>query len=72
MCPQWPPPMTKKNVTFKIRVNEQLKKEFLDICSEMDVPAAQVVREFMKNHVENDKNLKQQDLFDNVKSSNRT
>ena len=70
MFPQWGPPVTKKNVAFKIRVNEQLKKEFLDICSEMDIPAAQVVRELMRKHVEKYKNLRQQDLFDTTPSSN--
>lgn len=56
--------MAKKNVAFKIRVDEQLKQEFLNICSEMDVPAAQVIRGLMREHIDTHKNTKQQDLFE--------
>ena len=56
--------MAKKNVAFKIRVDEELKKAFLEVCSEMDIPAAQVVRGFMKQHVDKYNNEKQPALFE--------
>ena len=43
--------MARKNVAFKIRIDEGLRRAFVDACQADDRPAAQVVREFMRNFV---------------------
>ena len=56
--------MVRKDVAFKIRIEENLRRAFVDVCRDEDRPAAQVVREFMREYVQK-KDLKiQQSLFD--------
>ena len=56
--------MVRKDVAFKIRIEEDLRRAFVDVCRDEDRPAAQVVREFMREYVQK-KDLKiQQSLFD--------
>lgn len=43
--------MTRKDVAFKIRIDEELRRAFVEACREQDRPAAQVVREFMRRYV---------------------
>ena len=43
--------MARKDVAFKIRIDEELRRAFVDACQAEDRPAAQVVREFMRNYV---------------------
>ena len=43
--------MARKNVAFKIRIDKGLRCAFVDACQADDQPAAQVVREFMRNFV---------------------
>ena len=58
------PGMVRKDVAFKIRIEEDLRRAFVDVCRDEDRPAAQVVREFMREYVQK-KDLKiQQSLFD--------
>lgn len=40
-----------KDVGLRIRVQRQLRDEFLQICHAEDRPAAQVLREFMREYV---------------------
>lgn len=40
-----------KDVGLRIRVQRQLRDEFLQICHAQDKPAAQVLREFMREYV---------------------
>lgn len=47
--------MARKDVAFKIRIDEALRRAFLEACREEDRPAAQVVREFMRRYVAGDK-----------------
>ena len=55
-----------KNSQFRIRVDENLRQNFLDTCREIDRPASQVLREFMKQFVEEQGNGAQTDLFKNL------
>lgn len=41
-----------KNAGFRIRVEDQLRARFIEACKRKDVPAAQVVREFMRTYIE--------------------
>ena len=43
--------MVRKDVAFKIRIDEELRRTFVEACQAEDRPAAQVVREFMRGYV---------------------
>lgn len=43
--------MARKDVAFKIRIDEELRRAFVEACQAEDRPAAQVMREFMRNYV---------------------
>lgn len=43
--------MTGKDVGLRIRVERNLREEFLEACRAQDRPAAQVIREFMRAYV---------------------
>ena len=55
--------MRKKNVAFKIRIEEELRREFVDTCNADDLTAAQVVRRFMRGYIERHKSALQGNLF---------
>jgi predicted transcriptional regulator len=40
-----------KDSGFRIRVQRELREKFLEICREQDKPAAQVLREYMRDYV---------------------
>jgi len=44
-------PMATKDVGLRIRISRDLREEFLDVCSDQDKPAAQILREFMRGYV---------------------
>lgn len=41
-----------KDSGLRIRVERQLREKFLELCREQDRPASQVIREFMRDYVE--------------------
>lgn len=41
-----------KDVGLRIRVQRDLREQFLKVCRAQDKPAAQVLREFMRVYVE--------------------
>ena len=43
--------MAAKNAGLRIRVERALRDKFLEACRAEDKPAAQVIREFMREHV---------------------
>lgn len=42
----------KKDSGFRIRVQRELRDRFLEVCRAQDKPAAQVLRQFMRDYVE--------------------
>ena len=44
--------MKVKDSGFRIRVSRELRDTFVATCREQDKPAAQVLREFMREYVE--------------------
>jgi len=40
-----------KDVGLRIRIQRDLREQFLDACRAQDKPAAQVLREFMREYV---------------------
>ncbi len=44
-----------KDVGLRIRIQKELREQFLEVCRAQDKPAAQVLREFMREYLqEND------------------
>ncbi|MEJ8472856.1 hypothetical protein [Roseibium algae] len=43
--------MKEKDAGMRIRVERELRDEFLTTCREQDRPAAQVIREFMRDYI---------------------
>ena len=41
-----------KNAGSRIRVQHDLRSKFLEVCRVQDKPAAQVIREFMREYVD--------------------
>ena len=56
--------MAIKNAGLRIRVERSLRDEFLDACRAEDKPAAQVIREFMREYVAKHQSEAQGSLFD--------
>jgi antitoxin component of RelBE/YafQ-DinJ toxin-antitoxin module len=40
-----------KNAAIRIRVEPELHRKFLDACKAQNVPASQIIREFMRQYV---------------------
>jgi hypothetical protein len=47
-----------KDVGMRIRVEPELREEFVDICKQKDVPAAQVIRTFMREFIQTNTTVK--------------
>jgi antitoxin component of RelBE/YafQ-DinJ toxin-antitoxin module len=55
--------MNTKDKGLRIRVDEELRNEFLAVCHAQDKTASQVLREFMREYVRRYRQAAQQDLF---------
>lgn len=51
---------------MRIRVEAELRKQFIDACRSRDLTAAQVLRAFMRHYVSQRGSPWQSDLFDSV------
>jgi len=51
MCIRWVHCEAMKDVGLRIRVQRELREQFLEACRVQDKPAAQVLREFMRTYV---------------------
>lgn len=49
---------------IRVRVDPQLRKQFVDTCHALDRTASQVIRDFMRQFVSEAGDLGQPDLFD--------
>ena len=52
-----------KTAALRIRIEPELHKQFLDTCKARDIPASQVLREFMKQYVSAHERDTQLDFF---------
>ena len=43
--------MPEKDVGMRIRIDRSLRDKFLEACRAQDRPAAQIIREFMRDYV---------------------
>ena len=55
-----------KESGMRIRVEAELRKQFIDICRSRDLTAAQVLRAFMRHYVTHRGAPWQSDLFDSA------
>ena len=53
----------KKDAGLRIRVEENLRRDFLAICHAQDIPAASVVRGFMRKYISENQQVIQPELF---------
>ena len=44
--------MSKKDVGLRIRIDKELRQAFVEACRIQDVPASEVLREFMRQYAE--------------------
>lgn len=51
LCIHWLHSSAMKDAGLRIRVQRELREQFLDVCRAHDKPAAQVLREFMRDYV---------------------
>ena len=51
MCIHWVHSASMKDAGLRIRVQRDLREKFLAVCRAQDKPAAQVLREFMREYV---------------------
>ena len=56
-----------KDVGFRIRVQRDLRENFLEVCWAQDKPAAQVLREFMREDIEKRKVLPDEGEFQQIR-----
>ncbi len=52
-----------KTAALRIRIEPELHQEFLATCKAQDIPASQVLREFMKQYVSANERMPQLDFF---------
>jgi len=52
-----------KTAALRIRIEPTLHKSFLETCKAYDIPASQVLREFMKQYVSTHEQTTQMDFF---------
>lgn len=56
-----------KDAQLRLRVERELRNEFVEVCRASGRPAAQILRDFMRDYVDRNKNQAQQDLFANAR-----
>jgi hypothetical protein len=55
--------MATKDTGYRIRVEKALRDEFISACRSQDIPAAQIIREFMRDYVQKHRPVYQRSLF---------
>ena len=56
-----------KTSALRIRIDPELHQQFLTICKDLDRPASQVLREFMRRFVEENSDAKRNGLLEDKK-----
>lgn len=55
--------MAAKDAGLRIRIPRELRDQFLEVCRAQDKPAAQVLREFMRDYIAAHAPVRQASLF---------
>jgi hypothetical protein len=61
-----------KTAGLRVRVEPELREEFVEICRTEGRPAAQVLRDFMRRYVSENRSAAQQELFGTNQPQSRT
>ena len=56
-------PLKIKDAGLRLRVERELREEFVELCRAEGRPAAQVLREYMRDYVAKNRAAAQRDLF---------
>ena len=56
-----------KDAGLRLRVEKELRQEFVEACRAAGKPAAQVLREFMRDFVTRERVMVQRPLFEEVR-----
>lgn len=62
MCIHWVHFQRMKDAGLRIRVQRELRESFIEACKAQDKPAAQVLREFMRDYVREQAEKEKDDL----------
>lgn len=57
-------PLRIKDAGLRLRVEKELRQEFIEACRATGKPAAQVLREFMRDFVTRERVMAQRPLFE--------
>jgi hypothetical protein len=57
-------PIKTKDAGLRLRVEKELRQDFVEACRAAGKPAAQVLREFMRDFVTRERVMAQQTLFE--------
>jgi hypothetical protein len=57
-------PLVTKDVGLRLRVEKELRQDFVEACRATGKPAAQVLREFMRDFVSRERRMVQRPLFE--------
>lgn len=60
-----------KDAGLRLRVERELREEFVEICRNEGRPAAQVLRDFMREYVAKNRSSQQRELFVHPEVSDR-
>ncbi len=55
-----------KSSALQIRVDPELHREFLDVCKRLDIPATQVLHQYMRKFVDENQDSPQTTMFEQV------
>lgn len=58
-----------KDAGLRLRVEKELRQDFVEACRATGKPAAQVLREFMRDFVARERVIVQRGLFDEASAS---
>jgi hypothetical protein len=60
-----------KESGLRIRLDPELRREFIEACRQEDQTAAQVIRSFMRGYIAERRDRMQTDLFDGERNARR-
>jgi hypothetical protein len=60
-----------KDAGLRLRVEKELRQEFVEVCRATGKPAAQVLREFMRDFGARERAMSQRPLFDEAPAGTR-
>lgn len=60
-----------KSAALRVRIAPELHREFLEVCKLQDIPASQVLRQFMRLYIDQHRQGQQSELFGEDKERNQ-